>query len=151
MLYILYNYSCCVAVCHVQYCCRPSCEIMQAMAVASTHTYCIVYLSTEIDFVCVLCTSGSTAAVASLSLPLSMCVYLFKGTSHKNIAIYFSTCPYIFLQVFVQTTFIPYFHSGTYCFSICDHGPDSLHAVIRGKTITTAPQSPPTTTTLEAR
>ena len=28
------------------------------------------YLSTDIDFVCVLCTSSSTAAVASLSLPL---------------------------------------------------------------------------------
>ena len=37
-------------------------------------------------------------------------------------------------EVFVQTAFIPYFPSGTYYFSICDHGPDSLHAVVRDKT-----------------
>ena len=34
--------------------------------------------SAQIDFVCVICTSNSsTAAVASLSLPLSLCVSLF--------------------------------------------------------------------------
>ena len=43
--------------------------------------------SAQIDFICVLRTSSSTAAVASLSLPLSLCVSLFKGTSHNNIAI----------------------------------------------------------------
>ena len=39
--------------------------------------------SAPIDFVCVVCSSNSSAAaaVASLSLPLSVCVYLFKGTS----------------------------------------------------------------------
>ena len=36
------------------------------------------YLSTDRLFVCVICTSNSsTAAVASLSLPLSLCVSLF--------------------------------------------------------------------------
>ena len=45
------------------------------------------YLSTDIDFVCILCTSSSTAAVASLSLPLSLSLSLFRGTSHNNIAI----------------------------------------------------------------
>ena len=55
--------------------------------------------SAQIDFVCVICTSNSsTAAVASLSLPLSLSVSLFKGTSHNNIAI-FSTCPFIFSQL----------------------------------------------------
>ena len=44
-----------------------------------------LYLSTDIDFVCVLCTSSSTAAVASLSLSISLS--LFKGTSYNNIAI----------------------------------------------------------------
>ena len=40
--------------------------------------------SAQIDFVCVICTSNSsTAAVASLSLPLSVCVSLFKGTSQR--------------------------------------------------------------------
>ena len=44
--------------------------------------------SAQIDFVCVICTSNSsTAAVATLSLPLSLSVSLFKGTSHNNIAI----------------------------------------------------------------
>ena len=36
-------------------------------------------------------------------------------------------------EVFVQTAFIPYFPSGTYYVSICDHGPDSLHAVVGDK------------------
>ena len=49
-------------------------------------TFIPYYLSTDIDFVCVLCTSSSTAAVASLSFPLSRSLSLFKGTSH-NIAI----------------------------------------------------------------
>ena len=90
------------------------------------------YLSTDIDFVCVLCTSSSTAAaVASLSLPLSPSVSLFRGTSHNNIAISVPTLLFFrsYNEVFVQTAFIPYFASGKYYFSICDHGPDSLHAV----------------------
>ena len=49
------------------------------------------YLSTDTDFVCVLCTSSSTAAVASLFLPLSLSLslslFLFRGTSHNKIAI----------------------------------------------------------------
>ena len=40
--------------------------------------------SAQIDFVCVICTSNSsTAAVPSLSLPLSLCVSLFKGTTQR--------------------------------------------------------------------
>ena len=93
------------------------------------------YLSTDIDFVCVLCTSSSTAAVASLSLPLSLSLSLFRGTSHNNIAISVPTLLFFrsYNEVFVQTAFILYFPSGTYYFSICDHGPDSLHAVICDK------------------
>ena len=69
--------------------------------------------SAQIDFVCVICTSNSsTAAVASLSLPLSLCVSLFTGTSQRYR--HLSTCPFIFSQlqrsqVFVQTAFIPYY------------------------------------------
>ena len=54
--------------------------------------------SAQIDFICVICTSNSsTAAVASLSLPLSLCVSLFKGISqrYRNL----STCPFIFSQL----------------------------------------------------
>ena len=88
-------------------------------------TFIPYYLSTDIDFVCVLCTSSSTAAVASLSFPLSRSVFV-QGylTQYRH----FSTYPFI-AAVFVQTAFIPYFPSGTYYSSICDHGPDSLHAV----------------------
>ena len=45
--------------------------------------------SAQIDFVCVICTSNSStaAAVAFLSLPLSVYASLFKGTSHNKIAI----------------------------------------------------------------
>ena len=71
------------------------------------------YLSTDVDFVCVLCTSSSTPAVASPSLPLSLCVSLFKNTSHNNIA---SSLPALsffrsYNEVFVQTAFIPYYLS----------------------------------------
>ena len=54
--------------------------------------------SAQIDFVCVICTSNSsTAAVASLSLPLSLCVSLFKGISQRYR--HLSTCPFIFSQL----------------------------------------------------
>ena len=54
--------------------------------------------SAQIDFVCVICTSNSsTAAIASLSLPLSLCVSLFKGTSQRYR--HLSTCPFIFSQL----------------------------------------------------
>ena len=54
--------------------------------------------SAQIDFVCVICTSNSsTAAVASLSLPLSLCVSLFKGTSQRYR--HLSTCPFTFSQL----------------------------------------------------
>ena len=54
--------------------------------------------SAQIDFVCVICTSNSsTAAVASLSLPLSLCLSLFKGTSQRYR--HLSTCPFIFSQL----------------------------------------------------
>ena len=93
------------------------------------------YLSTDIDFVCVLRTSSSAAAVAYLSLPLSLSASLFRGTSHNNIAISVPTLLFFrsYNEVFVQTAFIAYFPSGKYYFSICDYGPDSLHAVICDK------------------
>ena len=72
--------------------------------------------------------------VLLLLLPLFLSLYLslslFKGTSHNNIAIAPPTLLRSYNEVFVQTAFIPYFPSGTYYFSICDHGPDSLHAII---------------------
>ena len=74
--------------------------------------------------------------VLLLLLPLFLSLYLslslFKGTSHNNIAISLPTLLFFrsFNEVFVQTAFIPYFPSGTYYFSICDHGPDSLYAVL---------------------
>ena len=93
------------------------------------------YLSTDIDFVCVLCTSSSTAAVASLSLPLSLSVFVQGYLTQYNIAISLPTLLFFrsYNEVFVQTASIPYFPSGTYYFSICDHGPDSLHAVLCDK------------------
>ena len=94
--------------------------------------------SAQIDFVCHV---YYVPVVLLLLLPLflsllSLCVSLFKGTSHNNIA---TSLPALFVfrsynEVFVQTAFVPYFPSGTYYFSICDHGPDSSHAVIRDKT-----------------
>ena len=54
--------------------------------------------SAQIDFVCVICTSNSsTAAVASLPLPLSLYVSLFKGTSQRHR--HSSTCPFIVSQL----------------------------------------------------
>ena len=51
-----------------------------------------------LDFVCVICSSNSsTAAVASLSLPLSLSVSLFKGTSQRYR--HLSTRPFIFSQL----------------------------------------------------
>ena len=77
------------------------------------------YLSTDIDFVCVLCTSSSAAAVAYIYLPLSLSVSLFRDTSH-NIAISVPTLLFFrsYNEVFVQTTFIAYFPSGKYYFSM---------------------------------
>ena len=93
------------------------------------------YLSTDIDFVCVLFTSSSAAAVAYLSLPLSLSVSLFRGTSH-NIVISVPTLLFFrsYNEVFVQTAFIGYDTSllASIIFR-CDHGPDSLHAVICDK------------------
>ena len=73
------------------------------------------YLSTDLDFVCVLCTSSSAAAVAYIYLPLSLCVSLFRDTSH-NIAISVPTLLFFrsYNEVFVQTAFIAYFPSGKY-------------------------------------
>ena len=80
------------------------------------------YLSTDIDFVCVLCTSSSAAAVAYLSLPLSLSLSLFRGTSYNNIAISVPTLLFFrsYNEVFVQTAFIAYryFPSGKYYFSM---------------------------------
>ena len=77
-------------------------------------------LPQQIDFVCVICTSNSsTAAVASLSLPLSLSVSLFRGTSH-NIAISVPTLLFFrsYNEVFVQTAFIACFPSGKYYFAM---------------------------------
>ena len=57
------------------------------------------YLSTDIDFVCVLCTSSSSAAVASLSLPLSICVFLCCPRQRSQARCHFSTCPFTFSQL----------------------------------------------------
>ena len=52
----------------------------------------------QIDFVCVICTSNSsTAAVASLSLPPSVCVFV-QGYLTQQYC-HFSTCPLIFSQL----------------------------------------------------
>ena len=54
--------------------------------------------SAQIDFVFVICTSNSsTAAVASLSLPLSLCVFV-QGYLTQQYR-HFSTCPSIFSQL----------------------------------------------------
>ena len=87
--------------------------------------------SAQTDFVCVLCTSSSTAAVASLSLPLSLCLIPHTTMSpFLYLPFYFSQ-----LQRSVCTngiySLLPFWHV---YFTICDHGPDSLHAVIRDKT-----------------
>ena len=64
-----------------------------------------------------------------LSLSLSVCIC--SRVPHNDIAIYLPSLLFFrsYNEVFVQTAFIPYFPSGKYYFSICDHGPDSLHAV----------------------
>ena len=57
--------------------------------------------SAQIDFLCVICTSNSsTAAVASLSLPLSLCVSLFKDIPHTTISPFF----YVPFYFFAATT-----------------------------------------------
>ena len=99
-------------------------------SVCTNDIYSLLPQHRYIDFVCVLCTGSYTAAVASLSLPLSLSVFVQGYTSHNNITFLF--LPFIFRsynEVFVQTAFIPYFPSGTYYVSIYDHGPDPLHAV----------------------
>ena len=80
------------------------------------------YLSTQIDFVCVICTSNSsTAAVASLSLPLSLSVILFKDTSHNNVAISLPALLFFrsYNEVFVQTAFIPPLPQHRYRLRMC--------------------------------
>ena len=69
--------------------------------------------SAQIDFVCVICTSySSTAAVASLSLPLSLSVSCSRAP-HNDIAIYLPALLFFrsYNEVFVQTAFIPYYLS----------------------------------------
>ena len=49
--------------------------------------------SAQIDFVCVICTSSSTAAVASLSRPLSMlCVFVQGYLTQPNAIKKFCNC-----------------------------------------------------------
>ena len=98
-------------------------------------TFIPYYLSTDIDFVCVLCTSSSTAAVSSPSPSLSLCVFVpgYLTQQYRH----FSTYPFIFsqLQRSVCTngicSLLPFWH--VLFFDLCDDGPDSLHAVIRDK------------------
>ena len=80
------------------------------------------YLSTDIDFVCVLCTSSSTAAVASLSLPLSLC--LCSGVPHTTIS------PFLYLPFFI-------FVATTKCLKKNQNAPrPSEHPPVMGKKIT---------------
>ena len=72
------------------------------------------YLSTDRHRTCLICTSNSsTSTVASLSLPTSLSVSLFKDTSHNNIAISLPALLFFrsYNEVFVQTAFIPYYLS----------------------------------------
>ena len=87
-------------------------------SVCTNGIYSLLPLSTDIDFVCVLCTSSSAADVY-LSFLLSLSVSLFRGTSH-NIAISVPTLLFFrsYNEVFVQTVFIAYFPSGKYYFSM---------------------------------
>ena len=55
------------------------------------------YLSTDVDFVCVLCTSSSTATVASVSFPLSLSVFV-QGYLTQQYR-HFSTYPFTFSQL----------------------------------------------------
>ena len=67
-----------------------------------------------------------------LSLYLSVFVQGYVTQQYRH----FSTTLLFFRsynEVVVQTELIPYFPSGTYYFLICDHGPDSWHAVICDK------------------
>ena len=100
-------------------------------SVCTNGIYSLLPQHRYIDFVCVLCTGSSTAAVASLFflIPLCLCSRVCLTQQYRH----FSTYPFIFRsynEVFVQTALIPYSPSGTYFFSIYDHGPDSLHVVL---------------------
>ena len=64
---------------------------------AQTAAFIPYYLSTDIDFVCVLCTSSSPAAVASISPPLSLSVFV-QGYLTQQYR-HFSTYPLIFSQL----------------------------------------------------
>ena len=77
------------------------------------------YLSTDIDFVCVLCTSSSAAAdVAYLSLPLSLCVFVQGYLTQYRISVPTLLFFRSYNEVFVQTAFIAYFPSGKYYFAM---------------------------------
>ena len=70
--------------------------------------------SAQIDFVCVICTSNtSTAAVASLSLPLSVCVFVQEYLTTISPFIYLPALLFFrsYNEVFVQTASIPYYLS----------------------------------------
>ena len=89
------------------------------------------YLSTDIDFVCVLCTSSSAAAVAYFSLPLSLSLSLFRGTSHTISP--FLYLPFYFFAATTKCLYKQHLLPTSLLASIilrCDHGLDSLHAVI---------------------
>ena len=95
------------------------------------------YLSTDIDFVCVLCTSSSAAAVAYLSLPLSLSLCVFvQGYLTQYIAISVPTL--FFFAATTKCLYKRHLLPTSLLVSIifrCDHGPDSLHAVICDKLV----------------
>ena len=72
-------------------------------SVCTNDIYSLLPQHRYIDFVCVLCTGSYTAAVASLSLPLSLSVFVQGYTSHNNIAISLPTLYFSQLQRSVCT------------------------------------------------
>ena len=94
--------------------------------------------SAQIDFVYIICTSNSsTADVASLSLPLSLCVScsrvphtIISPIMHLTFYFFAATTKCLYTRHLFPTSLLA---NARYYFSICDHGPDSLHAVICDK------------------
>ena len=91
------------------------------------------YLSTDIDFVCVLC--GYVPVVLLLLLPiflsLSLSLCLCSGVPHTISP--FLYLPFYFFAATTKCLYKQHLLPASLLASIilrCDHGPDSLHAVI---------------------
>ena len=94
------------------------------------------YLSTDIDFVCVLCTSSSAAAVAYLSLPLSLSLSLCLCSGVPHTISPFLYLPFYLFAATTKCLYKQHLLPTSLLASIilrCYHGPDSLHAVICDK------------------